>query len=131
MSPQRIQRQRTPGWRMPEGVVYVGRPTIWGNPYSTDEFRRQFIEAAKAIGTAPPTDREVRDLAVEAFRSDLEYGPDSHWWWLGPHTHMIRLKGSLQDGDLTGHDLACWCPLDQPCHADVLLAVANKVEVAR
>jgi hypothetical protein len=22
-------------------------------------------------------------------------------------------------------DLACWCPLDQPCHADVLLAVAN------
>ena len=26
---------------------------------------------------------------------------------------------------LRGHDLACWCPLDQPCHADVLLEVAN------
>ena len=27
--------------------------------------------------------------------------------------------------DLRGHDLACWCPLDQPCHADVLLELAN------
>ena len=23
-----------------------------------------------------------------------------------------------------GRDLACWCPLDGPCHADVLLALA-------
>lgn len=28
--------------------------------------------------------------------------------------------------ELAGHDLACWCPLDQPCHADVLLEVANR-----
>jgi hypothetical protein len=27
--------------------------------------------------------------------------------------------------DLTGKDLACWCPLDQPCHADTLLELAN------
>ena len=26
---------------------------------------------------------------------------------------------------LRGRDLACWCPLDQPCHADVLLELAN------
>ncbi|WP_433384779.1 DUF4326 domain-containing protein [Actinoplanes sp. CA-142083] len=26
---------------------------------------------------------------------------------------------------LAGHDLACWCPLDGPCHADILLKVAN------
>ena len=30
----RIYRQRRKGWRMPEGAVYVGRPTPWGNPYS-------------------------------------------------------------------------------------------------
>jgi hypothetical protein len=29
---KRIQRKRTKGWRMPEGVVYVGRPSKWGNP---------------------------------------------------------------------------------------------------
>lgn len=28
--------------------------------------------------------------------------------------------------DLAGRDLACWCPLDQPCHADVLLDLANR-----
>ena len=27
--------------------------------------------------------------------------------------------------ELAGRDLACWCPLDEPCHADVLLEVAN------
>lgn len=27
--------------------------------------------------------------------------------------------------ELKGKDLACWCPLDQPCHADVLLELAN------
>ena len=28
--------------------------------------------------------------------------------------------------ELRGHDLACWCRLDQPCHADVLLQIANE-----
>lgn len=27
--------------------------------------------------------------------------------------------------ELHGKDLVCWCPVDQPCHADVLLEVAN------
>src|SRR5437764_9779191 len=27
--------------------------------------------------------------------------------------------------ELRGKDLACYCPLDEPCHADVLLGVAN------
>lgn len=33
MTPQRIQRRRTKGWKMPEGAIYVGRPTKWGNPF--------------------------------------------------------------------------------------------------
>jgi Domain of unknown function (DUF4326) len=28
--------------------------------------------------------------------------------------------------ELAGHDLACWCPLDRLCHADVLLELANE-----
>lgn len=32
--------------------------------------------------------------------------------------------------ELAGFDLACWCPLDQPCHADVLLEIANRGEAA-
>ncbi|HZL05925.1 MAG TPA: DUF4326 domain-containing protein, partial [Coriobacteriia bacterium] len=29
---------------------------------------------------------------------------------------------------LAGRDLACWCPLTDPCHADVLLEIANAPE---
>ena len=32
-APHRIQRKRTRGWKMPANTVYVGRPTIWGNPF--------------------------------------------------------------------------------------------------
>ena len=35
----------------------------------------------------------------------------------------------LVRSELKGKDLACWCPLDQPCHAHVLLKIANE-EVA-
>ena len=35
-----------------------------------------------------------------------------------------RSSGS-KDYKLRGKDLACWCPLDQPCHSDVLLELAN------
>ena len=37
---ERIQRKRTKGWKMPKGVVYVGRPTRWGNPYQTSAMTR-------------------------------------------------------------------------------------------
>ena len=30
--------------------------------------------------------------------------------------------------ELSGKNLACWCPLNEPCHADVLLEVANAPE---
>lgn len=32
-TPKRIQRRRTKGWRMPDNAKYVGRPTVWGNPF--------------------------------------------------------------------------------------------------
>ena len=41
--PVRIQRKRTKGWRKPEGAVYVGRPTKWGNPWATAEMFRKWM----------------------------------------------------------------------------------------
>jgi hypothetical protein len=35
---KRIQRRRTRGWRMPEGAIYVGRPTRWGNPFPPERY---------------------------------------------------------------------------------------------
>jgi uncharacterized protein DUF4326 len=54
-----------------------------------------------------------RTEAVRRYRSDLFAG---------------RLPVTVDDvkRELHGHDLACYCPLDEPCHADVLLAVANE-----
>ena len=28
--------------------------------------------------------------------------------------------------ELRGHDLVCWCRLDEPCHADALLRISNE-----
>lgn len=35
--PVRIQRKRARGWKAPEGAVYVGRPSRWGNPFTVAE----------------------------------------------------------------------------------------------
>ena len=76
---------------MPEGAVYVGRPTKWGNPHR----------------------HGGRDLQVEMYRKTL-----SGNLWTSPTRQEIK-------DELRGKDLACWCPLNQPCHADVLLEIAN------
>lgn len=44
--------------------------------------------------------------------------------------YRLRMKGlilikAIDIELLRGKDLACWCPLDEPCHADVLLELAN------
>ena len=116
MSPQRIQRRRTRGWRMPESAVYVGRGSKWGNPFRP--WLRPDGEWAVLDdnGVEYPMLLDGREAAiahaVELYR-DIDIAQLE-----SPSVAEIR------DG-LAGRDLACWCPLDQPCHADVLLRVAN------
>lgn len=59
-----------------------------------------------------------RAEAVRRYRDDLLAG---------------RLTVTVDDAkrELRGYDLACYCPLDEPCHADVLLAIANGAECRR
>jgi hypothetical protein len=54
-----------------------------------------------------------RAEAVRRYRDDLLAG---------------RLRFTVDDirRELRGRDLACYCPLDEPCHADVLLEFANE-----
>lgn len=100
MVPKRIQRKRTKGWKMPEGAVYVGRPTRWGNPY-------HLLEG------------QDRADAVLKYRVSLLSRGCVTW---GPAYVSVEMIRSM----LRGKDLACWCPLDLPCHADVLLEIANE-----
>lgn len=137
---QRIQRKRTKGWRMPEGAIYVGRPSAFGNP-AVIELDRSIRNAVNPwhlwAGDIGPglgwfvTQAEARGAAVRFFRE-----------WLATTDGVVRPKGQFQPpthayvshhgtlharlSELAGRDLACWCPLDQPCHADVLLQIANE-----
>jgi hypothetical protein len=97
--PKRIQRKRTKGWRMPADAIYVGRPSKWGNPWQ-------------------PTSDTTRHECVRHYEE----------WLNGEHPAVLPKHRAdiLRDmNHLRGKDLACWCRWDQPCHADVLLDLAN------
>jgi hypothetical protein len=85
--------------------------------------RDQIKRVSEAFPDAAVDHLDPQEMAVDAFRADLMHGPDSQWWWYGPHVYMIRIAGSVSE--LRGLDLACWCPLNFPCHGDVLLEVAS------
>ena len=120
--PKRIQRQRTKGWRMPENTVYVGRPTKWGNPYTVGQVGDMRRWTGWFVGelrddTADHGQYQMQAhanaRAVELYR--LHTGPVGNY----------ELDVDEVRRELGGKDLACWCRLDQPCHADVLLEIAN------
>lgn len=118
--PERIQRRRTRGWRMPEGAVYVGRPSRWGNPYAVGEIHDQtWVWDLPSWEEAETIDGETRitpALAAEMYSA----------WFTVMNNNAISQK-YIRD-ELRGKDLVCWCPLSQPCHADVLLEWANREE---
>ncbi|UOR07196.1 DUF4326 domain-containing protein [Hymenobacter aerilatus] len=118
--PIRIQRKRTKGFNLqaqsPDGrpVVSVCRPGKWGNPFKIGKW-------ASMGGKTGACWYLVGDKAA-----------DTGEWWLvnSPHTAVDIygwwLELSKPDlADLRGKHLACFCALDAPCHADVLLELAN------
>lgn len=125
--PQRIELKRVKGWRLPEGAVAVSRPTRWGNPfwpgqrvispgaYGSVASPYHGCRPAGCYGTGPRAYEitRVQDTAeaVTLFASYVRADP-SGW-----PPDDIRYS-------LGGRDLACWCP-PGPCHADVLLELAN------
>lgn len=125
--PKRIQMSRRHPWRAdhPDAVI-VDRRTKWGNPYRVTRRVRHFmgsydvyaVHPEPSVGHRGYTYRRENDAlerALHLYRGDV----------------MRRIEsGSLSISELAGRDLACWCPLDQPCHADVLLAIANNSERA-
>ncbi len=93
--PQRIQRRRTKGWRMPPDAIYVGRPSRWGNEFEVGSLTRQQAVDAYAVHLASYFGWEARVVA-RAFRP-LPVESTAFRDWLAP---------------LRGHALACWCPLE-------------------
>ena len=136
--PCRIQRSRAKGWRMPDGVVYVGRPTKWGNPFVSHDWRASF----RAVGMGFRGDRDGRNQgAVALYRHWLNgdfkkttHRPKEFWGKevdAAKVTHKPPNAADVQR-ELRGKSLACWCAIVRhgiycPCHADVLLSIANDI----
>lgn len=91
---------------MPPNTVYVGRPTIWGNPF-VPKHVINLMNPVPPDGLIPV---DNCDDALIAFRRRLEQYP----------MLVADIKQRLR-----GKNLACWCPLNLPCHADILLEIAN------
>jgi hypothetical protein len=111
---KRIQRRRDKGWVQPEGVVYVGRGSKYGNPFVVGDKIDDIRRPASGLFFTP-------EQAVTAFRQFQRHIDGSV---AVPADHPLRTANIRKA--LAGKTLACWCPLDKPCHADVLLEIANR-----
>ena len=119
--PERIQRLRTKGWRMPPNSVYVGRPTEWGNQFIVggwfmigdfDPYARFRMIWCQCFIPNRPGFTLIKNaaMAVDFYRRYLK-------------TDAVLVEKIKHE--LCGKNLSCWCKLTDPCHADVLLEIAN------
>lgn len=79
--------------------VYIGRPSIWGNPFSHKS------------GTLAKYKCATREEAIEKYTD-----------WLLTQPELIEKAKS----ELKGKVLGCWCS-PNACHGDILAAIANEV----
>lgn len=123
-TPVRLQRQRHKGFNLQAlsmetnglPAVSVCRPSIFGNPFT--------MKDAVEVGyVRDPKEKLATLFLVDCF-ADWISGSDK--WWTGPVSEQRRKAVISRLGELRGKNLACFCRLDQPCHADVLLEIANR-----
>ena len=110
--PHRVQLSRKKGWRMPPNTVKVDRTTKWGNPYRAGvhcdhqhavDCHRHLVALGRPARSAPWPDCDVS-------------------------AYLDHARANI--AELRGKNLACWCPLTEPCHAEVLLELANAPSLA-
>ena len=115
--PIRVQRKRTKGFKLPENTICVTRGTNFGNPFKIGELYK--IDFANAVIST---------------RSALHFMNDGELIFVKDAAHAVQLFERFIalhpfSGDnlkyLHGKNLACFCPLDKPCHADFLLGLAD------
>lgn len=133
-TPQRIQRKREKGWKMPPNTIYVGRGSKWGNPFRVVQYSdgrwavkcedddRQAEILTTVCRAAYDTKQEAQADAVTCYRMLIDpffHGCHLHEFWrsIANTSEIIAI--------LKGKNLACWCAPGEPCHADFLLQVAN------
>ncbi len=107
--PERVQRKRVKGWKMPENTVSVTRPGTFGNPFTVKE--------AQDAGY-----KDGRTMALFGFKEWISE-KDNDFNDLLPEKRKKLLENIHK---LKGKNLACFCKEGEPCHADFLLELANR-----
>lgn len=102
--PERVQLRRTKGWRMPPNSMKVDRSTLWGNPFRVGDDGVTTVEQA------------VRLFGKLLERPDAELDKTDDLFMF----RRIHIQTAMR-----GYNLACWCKPGTPCHADLLLEIAN------
>jgi hypothetical protein len=145
--PVRLRLSRAKGFNLQEhsravnglSAIKVDRSTRWGNPF---DFRRsEYCWAALSWGCRGDA-RGRQEASVRAFSEWMRqpYGRRVKYYEeqtkMGRGKKWVNLGPKVEAGEtppiddviaaLRGKNLACWCALDAPCHADVLLELANR-----
>lgn len=139
-TPKRIQMTLQGPWRAanPDAVI-VDRRTRWGNWYKPMQVGKLYQLQKYRDALPDPKAWIVVALNKHGRRDGHQWGgfaDEAEATRFAVDMHARSLRATRLDldglhhheyymGELRGHDLACWCPLDQPCHADVLLELAN------
>jgi hypothetical protein len=122
MLPERIQLSRTRGFNLQAfslalnglAAVVVARPSPRGNPHRVWRDGGQWLVSSRGREHHSVANRdEGIALAVAKHRADCLHAAPFY----GSATTLLELRGK---------NLACWCKLGVPCHADVLLQLANE-----
>jgi hypothetical protein len=108
-APQRIQISRAKNWKMPPNTVKVDRTTKWGNPYKEGITPGNYASWFRADLT--------KEMKSPSGPTEPEHPFSVHLWNIGQNINQLR-----------GKNLACWCRPEAPCHADVLLELANPAQ---
>lgn len=122
MKPQRVQRLRKKGFKLQDAsksglpVKYVGRPTVWGNPFRLTQ--DGFVDCySTQRGLLNPwimwsiSNGFTQKHIVQLYKK----------WLKGEFKNKAYLPIPPKIEQLRGYDLACFCTPGQPCHVDVLL----------
>jgi hypothetical protein len=122
--PVRLQLSRQKGFCLAEHshatnglqVVNVARPGVCGNPFPVDVYgAKRAVDLFRRWIAGNMSTREMAGLS----RVDRWSEPDG--------VSLVTLRAMILDcvPQLQGVNLACWCQVGAPCHADVLLEIAN------
>jgi len=118
LAPVRFQRSRAKGYKTPENTIYVGRPTKFGNPFKlTPDDWILYFKPNKIVGDpwcywSVSGGFTINDI-VELYEQWIT-GKLPNWLPKIPDYSILK-----------GKNLSCFCSLNKPCHADVLLRLSN------